>query len=298
MRMTIGGWLENNYDYGWEFSGLVLDRRSAFFSASSPGGAAPGVAIPFNATDPFNMNAAGETSLNSGGAPASATVRLASQLWGLELNELAYVWANKNFYFTIVLGARYLNMNESLTLNYTTFDPATGGNVVTTDGFGTHNQFFAGQAGWRTGGTLGKFTFDTTAMLMCGPMREVLNIAGGTTVTGGAFGFTNGTTNAGVFAEPTNIGMHSRGVIAVGTDLQFKVGYAITPRIQPYIGYNALYLNNVIRPGNQIDRNVNVTQNAFFVPPGTLTGNVAPTATIRGSDFWAHGLQLGIELRY
>jgi hypothetical protein len=295
-RITIGGWLESNYEYGWEFGGFVLERRSNFFNASST--ATSGVSIPFNATAPFNGNPAGETSLNSGGAPSTATVQLTSQMWGLELNELAYAWANDNCYFTAVLGARYLNINENLTLSYTVSDVVTKGNTVTTDGFGTHNQFFAGQFGFRTGGTLGRFTFDTSAMLMCGPMREVLNIAGGTTVTGGAFGFANGTTPGGIFAEPSNIGNHTRGVIAVGSELQLKAGYAITRYIQPYVAYNVIYLNNVARPGNQIDRNINPTQNAFFVPPGTLTGSAAPLAGIHGSDLWVHGLQFGIELRY
>jgi hypothetical protein len=297
-KITIGGWLEKNYDYGWEFGGFVLERRSSTFNASSAGGAAANLSIPFNATDPFAGSPAGESSLNSGGAPSNATVHLTSQLWGFELNELAYVGAGENWYVTIVLGARYLNMNENLTLNYTNFDTITGGNLAVIDGFGTHNQFFAGQLGCRTGGTLGRFTFDTAAMLMCGPMRQVLNVAGATTVTGTAFGFADGTTNAGLFAEPSNIGNHTRGVIAVGTELQMKMGYAITRNIQPYVAYNALFINNVARPGQQIDRNVNVTQQPFFVPPGTLTGTISPLAAIRGSDLWVHGVQLGIELRY
>lgn len=297
-RVTIGGWLEKNFDYGWEFGGFVLERRSSTFAASSPGGAAVNLAIPFNATEPFNGNPAGESSLNAGGVPSNANVHLTSQLWGLELNELAYVGAGENWYLTIVLGMRYLNMNENLTLTYTTFDTIGGGSIAVTDGFGTHNQFFAGQLGWRTGGTLGRFTFDSTAMFLCGPMRQVLNIAGATTVAGSGFGFAGGTTDAGIFAQPSNIGNHTRGVISYGTELQFKMGYAITRNIQPYIAYNALFINNVARPGNQIDRNINVTQQPFFVPPGTLIGDAAPLATIRGSDLWVHGLQLGIELRY
>ena len=63
-------------------------------------------------------------------------------------------------------------------------------------------------------------------------------------------------------------------------------------------GYDAIYLSNVVRPGSAIDRNINPTQNPFFVP-GTPTGTLLPPpATFHETSFWAHGVQFGLEVRY
>lgn len=301
-RLTIGGWLEKNYEYGWELTGFFLEQRNSLFNANTPGGAAAIISLPFNAVAPFTVggivNPAGETSLSAGGAPTDASVLLKSQLWGMELNELVYLWANDYCYITGVLGLRYLGLSERLTLNYTTLDPANNGALTVTDDFNASNHYAAAQLGARFGGTVGRFTWDTAMMFMAGPLRQIVQTTGTTTVTGGAFGFADGATAAGLFAEPSNFGSHERNVVAYGTEMQFKLGFAVTPRLQPFIGYNLLYVNNVARPGNQIDRNINITQNPFFVPPGTLAGETAPAAPVIRSEFWAHGVQVGVELRY
>ena len=198
----------------------------------------------------------------------------------------------------LVFGFRYLDLNENLTLNYAALDTATNGALTTTDGFGARNQFFGGQFGVRYEVALDRWNFDTSAMLAMGLMRETIRIAGATTVTNGAFGFADGTTAGGIFAEPSNIGAAQRDVFAAVPELHFKVGYTLTPAIQPYFAYNVLFLSDVARPGNQIDRNINPTQNAFFVPPGTLVGAGLPLATIHGTGLCVQGMQIGLEFRY
>jgi hypothetical protein len=65
-----------------------------------------------------------------------------------------------------------------------------------------------------------------------------------------------------------------------------------------YAGYNFLYWNNVIRPGDQIDRTVDVT----FVPnpPAGVpaSGQNRPQPLFRQSDLWVNGIQFGAELRW
>ncbi len=298
-RLTIGGWLEEDNEYSWEINGFALARRNSAFSATSGAAATPIVSIPFNATEPFNqVNPAGETSLNAGGAPSSATVQFTSQLWGAEANETVYLWTTERFYWTCLFGFRYVGMNEGLTLTHTSLDATNNGTLAVTDRFSTTNHFYAGQLGTRIGLSLDRWNFDAAGKVAFGSNYQTINIDGDTTVANGGFGFANGTTTGGVFAQSSNIGQTNRGVFMVASEVQVKAAYAVTTRVRAYVGYNALYLSNVVRPGNQIDRNVNPTQNAFFVPPGTLTGAAAPLATVRESSFWAHGLLIGMEVRY
>lgn len=299
VRLAIGGWLEEDYEFSWECTGFLLERRTHLFRADSAGGGATIVAIPFRATEPFNaVNPAGETSVNSGSAPSSALVNLSSQLWGAEANQLVNLWTTERFYWAAILGFRYVGLSENFALDYTSFDTFNGGTAAVADRFSATNHFYAGQIGARIGLTHERWNLDAAAKVALGSNFQSVNIEGNTTVSGGAFGFADGTTAGGVFAQPSNIDRASRNVFMVAPEFQIKAAYELTPRLRAHVGYNALYLSNVVRPGNHLDRNINPTQNAFFVPPGTLTGTPAPLATIRESSFWAHGLQVGMELRY
>jgi hypothetical protein len=67
-----------------------------------------------------------------------------------------------------------------------------------------------------------------------------------------------------------------------------------------FAGYEILYWNRVVRPGDQIDHNVNLSQNAVLDPKGvgTLVGPAQPAPLFNRSDFWAQGINLGLEYRY
>jgi hypothetical protein len=77
-------------------------------------------------------------------------------------------------------------------------------------------------------------------------------------------------------------------------ELGIAVGYDITCRLRVTCGYTILYWSKVVRPGDQIDTQVNPSQ----FPPGTLTGAPYPQFTPRTTDFWAQGLNVGLELRF
>jgi hypothetical protein len=58
--------------------------------------------------------------------------------------------------------------------------------------------------------------------------------------------------------------------------------------------------SGVLRPGNQINHNVNLSQNAVLDPNGvgTLVGPAQPAFLLNRSDFWAQGVSIGLEFRY
>jgi hypothetical protein len=79
------------------------------------------------------------------------------------------------------------------------------------------------------------------------------------------------------------------------TRLQF--GYDVTSRVRARVGYNFLYVSDVLRPGNQIDRVVNVNQNGL-VGTGTVQTPAVPAPLLQHSDFWAQGVTFGLEFRF
>jgi hypothetical protein len=58
----------------------------------------------------------------------------------------------------------------------------------------------------------------------------------------------------------------------------------------------------VVRPGEQIDRVINAGQSPLYetpaTPPGLQGGPARPTVVFRGTDFWAQGINFGLEFRY
>lgn len=298
-RFTVGCWFNEQETIGGEVSGFLFDTGSVNFLAASAGGAAPIVSIPFNATVPFNFNPAGETSLNAGGVPNTVGVSSSSRLWGAEANDLFRLPSRSRYNLTLLAGVRYLDLDERLGLNDTFSDAATGGALSVTDSFHTRNQFFGGQLGLRGTTNFGKWSLEATAKCALGVDYELSDINGSTGVSNGAFGFPTGIVPGGVFAEPSNIGRHTDTQFTVAPEVQFQAGYDVTRRIRAVVGYDFLYVSDVLRPGAQIDRNINPTQSVLFGGTGgALTGPAAPPGTTSHSDFWGQGVNLGLQFRF
>ncbi len=299
VRLTLGGWIDDEQLFGWEIGGFMLERRSNLFNAASGGGGARVVAIPVNATEPFGLvNPAGETTQNSFGFPNQISAHLNSRLWGMEANGVVNLWQSESFQLIGLVGFRYLDLVENLSLNDAIGDAATQGFLSVTDGFNTRNQFYGGQIGVRAGITRGRWNVDTTAKIAFGSTHQVMSIVGATESTQGAFGFPTGVTNAGAFAEPSNIGRFDRDVFAVIPEVQFTLAYQLNENLRPFIGYNFMYLSNAARPGEQMDRNINLTQNPLANLGAPVTGALSPLPIFRSGDFWAQGINFGVELRY
>src|SRR5207245_507774 len=100
-------------------------------------------------------------------------------------------------------------------------------------------------------------------------------------------------------ALSSNIGQHNRTVFSVVPEVGLTLGYQLTDTIRLYAGYNFLYWTNVVRPGEQIDRNLDVTKIPNFTVAGARPAAVtAPVVPFKETDFWAHGIVIGVELRY
>ncbi len=302
-RIACGFWFDYRQTMGLDANAFVLERVSSVFTASSAGGDAPLIAIPFNATQPFLFNPAGETSLNAGGFPNRVEVHSSTQLWGGEANGLLNFIGWDLARVILLGGFRYLDLDETLTLTDTFFDTAssatatTAATITVQDQFKTRNQFYGAQAGLKAEWNRGNWFVNGTAKFAYGSNHETMMIAGDTTVVNGAFGAASGVFPGGVFAQPSNIGSFTRSVEAYVPEGQVQIGCLICPYLKPFVGYNFIYISKVIRAGEQLERNINPTQNQFF-GGGTLVGPPAPLPTFQPSSFWAHGITAGLEFRY
>src|SRR5260370_14784281 len=102
----------------------------------------------------------------------------------------------------------------------------------------------------------------------------------------------------GLLALRSNIGRYQRDELALMPELGLDVGLQLTRHLKLYAGYSFLWINTVARAGEQIDPVINVTQFPILSGAGPLVGPARPAFNFNGTDFWAQGLNFGLELRY
>ena len=140
-----------------------------------------------------------------------------------------------------------------------------------------------------------------TGKVALGSTHQVVNIQGDTTQTAlpGGFAPMPGSFAGGIYALPTNSGRRFANEFSVIPALELKVGYQLTQRLRATLGYDFMYWNQVVRPGNQIDHSINPTQSVpFGTTGGVLVGPAVPAALFNRTDFWAQGVSFGLELRF
>ncbi|HZZ82492.1 MAG TPA: BBP7 family outer membrane beta-barrel protein, partial [Gemmataceae bacterium] len=103
----------------------------------------------------------------------------------------------------------------------------------------------------------------------------------------------------GLFAQPSNSGHVSASTFTAMPILETKVGYQVTQRLRAFVGYDFLYWNGVVRPGNQIDRNINLSQDPILgATKGVQAGPIGPLPRFDRSGFWAQDINFGVDFRF
>lgn len=295
MRFTLGGWFDCCQTIGIEASGFVLERRTNPFVAGSDAAGNPPLYMPaFNVVTQAERAVAISDPLRQFSGDVFVTSAL--QLWGAELNGVFNFCSRPGLEVNWLAGFRYVDLSENLQLHNTTNDLVFNNTTTLNDYFGTRNQFYGGQLGARASWQRERLWLDVTGKLALGATRQAVNIQGNITQSGpGAFA--PGAFPGGLYAQPTNIGHRTGCDFSVIPAIELKLGYQITERTQIFIGYDFLYWSQVVRPGSQIDRNINQSQSPIF-GGGALVGQPSPSPLFNRTDFWAHGLTFGLDFRF
>ncbi len=298
-RANAGLWLDTCNEEAIEIGGFFLAPKTGNFSASTDQFAV--LARPF-----FNVNNNTEFAELVGFPGISTghiTISTPSSLWGVDSNLRCNLCMTCDHRFDVFVGIRYLNLFEGLNIQEviqgSAAAPAPFTNALTTvtDSFTTHNQFYGGQIGFDSEWKRGQWSLDLRGKLALGATEQQVNINGIETITppGGA----TSTFNGGLLALPSNIGNHSKTEFSVVPEVGLTLGYQLTSTIRLYAGYNFLYWTNVVRPGEQIDRNLDVTQIPNFNIAGAKPISPStPNVPFQQSNYWAQGIMIGIEFRY
>jgi hypothetical protein len=318
-RFTLGGWLDNEAGIGVEGSYFFLSSSSVRRVASVNGLADQVISVPFFDVTPGGLfGMPNQENAFVFGAPLGivtdtafagiAVLRLRDELRSAEINGLFNAVNGDSLRVDLLGGFRYVYLRETLQFRTSspTIEPPTPGEFfVTSDTFDASNSFYGGQVGARATWCAGALSVAATGKVALGVMHQHLGINGflATNDFNTPFGTGPGQVfQGGYFALPSNIGTHTRDRFGVVPELGVNVKYQLTQHLAVSVGYTFLYLNNVIRPGEQIDRVINGNQSSLYTfsptPPGLAGGPARPTVLFRDSDYWAQGISFGVEFRY
>jgi hypothetical protein len=300
-RFNLGYWFGCEQRWGIDTTYFFLASNGTTFNASSPGD--PLLARPFT-----NANTGGQFSQiiaspgQSAGAFAATTD---TTLWGGDINLRRFLTGTPCRRIDLLLGFKYMRLTEDLDITEDV-TRLTGGfpgiapnalGAVVSDSFSTTNEFYGGQVGLIGEYRRGRWYLDTTLKVALGQMNQTVRISGAQQVR-----LTNGLTQTvagGLLALPgANIGTYSQNKFAVVPEATINLGYHVTPRLRLFVGYNLLYASSVLRPGDQIDTNLDVTRIPNFGVTANRLAQPVPTVPMKDSTFFAQGVSVGLQFKW
>ncbi len=301
-RIGGGHWFGCQQLWGVDASFFYLNTVTTTASASAP--PYPVVARPF-----FNVNQGvpfSEIVAATGLATGTATVQYDNSLWGAEVNARRFLWGTPSFRLDGLMGYRYMRLGEGLTVTEqfarTPGSPASIGVPdamagLVQDSFKTVNQFHGGQIGLVGELRRGRWYLDGKAKIALGTVYQTAEIGGSQQIM-----FSDGSVRpfpGGLLAQQSNMGKYTQNQFAVLPEVGLNLGYHLTQNTRIFVGYNLMYLSNVLRPGDQIDQGLDVARIPNFLtnPPPALAVT-RPVPTMRTSDFFAQGISFGLQFTW
>jgi hypothetical protein len=299
-RAWLGFWFGADATLGLEVVGLWLESPSERMGVQSDAFGVPLLSRPIVMPD----GVPGVYDISYPGAVrGSFFVQNHQLLRGLEANVVGFAGGDHSGVFEFLAGARFIDFQEQLNLQYAVTNlvamPAFGGDMLVpgvtvgaVDSYRATNQFYGGQIGGRLEGNFGRLSLAFTGKVALGVNDMTLHVDGLTVRSDSA-----ATYPAGVLANVANVGRYHESHFAVVPEGNFSVGWWFTPRLRVKVGYNVLYISDVVRPGSHVSNAVNPAA----VPVDQIFGSAlvprTPPQFVR-SDFWAEGIMFGIDFRY
>lgn len=309
LQVAVGGWLKEDQSLGLELRAYVLEQKDTgdFFKSTDNG--EPFLLRPFlNAQD--NQQ---DVAILSFPGLVRGQIQFAadSQFWGTEANVICGWVRGTSGRIDALLGFRYLSLNEKIRidehyapLNVEDNPISFGGGsfefpdtVSVFDQFKVRNQFYGPQIGARTELNFGKCYVDARVLLAMGVTHSKSMVNGGSYLYDGN-GNQIASLSGGLLAQKTNIGGQTSDGFTVVPNFIIRTGCNLTDSVRFHVGYNFIYWSNLLRPGDQIDGTVDPRLVPTFQEYDATFAGSRPRQPLKHGDFWAQGLEFGLELRY
>jgi hypothetical protein len=305
-RFTLGLWHNNGQTIGMEASGFFLENRTVNFDVASTVTGSPVIARPF-------LNAlTGTPSALLVSSPDAFTggiaIRSTSNLYGWEVNAVGNLTRDDRLSVNLLVGFRTTHLEEDLNVRQTStllpggslgfagdiIVPPAVVNVL--DRLATENDFYGGQLGAQAEYAAGNLFVRLLGKVALGATHQAGSIGGSSTLK--RDGMPAMTLPGGLLALSSNISQPTHDEFSIVPELGVTAGWQVCPWLRLSAGYSFLFWTNVARPSSLVNPVVNPTLIPTSQAFAIANGPVQPTSSLTRSDFWAQGVNFGLELRY
>lgn len=294
-RFTLGGWIDDDENFGAEVSLLFTGVRAAHFQAASDAAGVPLLAIPFADVTGGTPQESSLVISQPGARHGNISVDDANAFFSMELDglvELSDLLPGDAYRTTLVGGLRSLTFKERFQLDTASSD-LSGLSSATNDIFMDKDYFAGGDFGLRTSRRFKRFTVELTGKTAIGVTQQYQYI---TSQSGLAFypSRMNYSARDGFFSQGTNISyFYPHYTFSVVPSARLRLGYDLTERLRLTLSYEAFLWTRMMRPSGQLDRQINLSQLS-----GPLVGPARPAVLSNRTDFWAQGFTVGLQFNY
>jgi hypothetical protein len=293
--------------WGVSVTGFWLEQKDLPFLFGSSGVAtSPTIARPYQ-----DATTKASSSLVVAGPGMQGGVHddVSSELWGLDANAVYTLVEQDQFRIGLLGGVRYFDLDENLTLTSNSVSLSSGfffnnvavppnSSVLRRDLFYTRNHFYGGQIGTEIEGQLGPFILGMVTKLALGATQEFLDTSGASTLYLPGAIRPSAQAVGGVYVQGTNLVSQVRTRFAVVPEINLCVGAHVSDHVFVFAGYNLIYMSETLRASDQVDRNIN---SSLLAAPNFVTrlGPAYPVPQFHTTtDFFAHGANVGIGIRF
>jgi hypothetical protein len=299
-RYTVGFWLPGSTRIGIESVGTILEAKPLDAGFDAGNLSIPVLGIPFINELTANIDSLFAAFPGGGGSGGGQLrVRSMTQFYTVELNMLANLYRALYFHANLVAGVKHGSLQESTSILINSPSNPNGfflGSANTSpirmeDRFSTRNYFYGGQIGLQLQYRWRSLTLDYDNRIAMGVTRRILNVEGSTRA-GAA------TAPGGLFASLSNIGSRADNEFGVIPQIRGAIGWQALQWLRLTCGIDFVYMNSVIRPGDQIDPVVNPTLVPLRPEFGAAAGTARPAQRFVTTDAWATGVSFGLHVRY
>ena len=291
-RITLGTWLDGTHNAGIGVRFYALDGTSEHFDQVTDGSTILG--RPF-----YNVQLAREDAVLigfPGEVSGNVHAKFTNSLLGPDAYFRIMLERSRLRRLDFISGYQFLRMDDDLRVDSSSdiIDPNSlifGARINIFDRFRGTNEFHGAMFGLQ--GVMGRGNWSLTglAKLGIGNNHQQVIIDGGRDVS---FPPGAGTPSVGgLLAQPSNIGVHVRDRICYIPELTLNLAYHIRPTVSVHVGYNFLWMSNVVVSGDQIDRRVNLSQ-----VPGPVVGPNLPAFQFNSTEYWVQGINLGVNWNF
>jgi len=296
-RLDLGVWLDPCHRIGLGGHYVALGNSPVEFALTSQ--ELGFFARPFDDATTAPPTPTALPVANDGAAPPTTGNLLLQSDSDVQAGDVYFRWVLRRscrLRFDLLAGYQYSRLDEYLsidTFTRTDLDNDLFQTREARDVFDTENEYNAGHFGFDAEYRKGCWGLETLARFGFGNMHQRVTISGSSTFTDAE---NNVDTRAsGLLAQSaTNGGVHTQDEFAFMTDTGIKLNYYVRERFKLSIGYSLMYWSNVLRPGDQVNLNVD----ARLLNPAPPLDATEPSFAFDTTKFYIEGLTLGMDFAF